>query len=75
MRKLTVITEWDQNGYYCYHIEVAQSDVDAGADAIASHIAMDEYEWIIAIFDGHINCIVNDPAKLPSLEINTILHA
>ena len=68
MRKLTVITEWDQYGHYCYHIEVAQSDVDAGADALASHIDTFKYERIIAVFDGHINCLVSDPTKLPSLE-------
>jgi len=67
MRKLTVITNWDQYGHYCYHIEVPQSDVDAGADAIASHIAMDEYEWMVAVFDGHIECILRDHAQLPSV--------
>jgi hypothetical protein len=70
LRKLTVITYADQQGEYLYHIEVDQSVVDAGYDAIAAELPMDEYEWAIAVFDGHIHCILTDPATRPMLNPN-----
>ena len=67
LRKLTVITFADQMGEYLYHIEVDQSVVDAGYDAIAAELPTGEYEWPIAVFDGHITCILTDPTDTPRL--------
>ena len=70
-RALSVVTWADQIGEYCYHIEVDQSVVDAGYDAIVDAVDMrNEYEWAIAVFDGHINCIFTDSAERPRLNPN-----
>ena len=54
-RKLTVVTFSDQTGHYFYHIEVDQSVIDAGDEALDAHIPYrEEYEWSTAVFDGHI---------------------
>jgi hypothetical protein len=72
LRKLTVVTYADQEAEYLYHIEVDQSVVDAGYDAIAAELPMGKYEWPIAVFDGHITCILTAPTDTPRLSSNGI---
>lgn len=55
-RKLTVVTFADQVGDYVYHVEVDQSVLDAGLEGLTPHVDfVEEFEWITAVFDGHID--------------------